>query len=87
MAYYAELKRRHWYCINQENMIKFYKKFLHEQWYSSLTDEQRNRLAEARKQRDAKRDAEFNAAMERLAYLSSMFYGKLSKNNFSRYMK
>ena len=87
MAYYAELKRRHWYCINQENMIKSYKVFLYNQWYDSLTDEQKNHLAEAKKQRDAKRDAELNAAIGRLAYLYSLFSGSLNEYDFSRYMK
>ena len=51
MAYYAELKRRKWYCINgTRSMIHVYRKMLYDQWYESLTDEQKQRLKERKKQ-------------------------------------
>lgn len=42
MAWYAELKRRKWYCINGIDMIYIYRKKLYDDWYNSLTEEQKN---------------------------------------------
>ena len=44
MAWYAELKRRRWYCIIGIDMIRLYKKKLYDDWYNSLTDEEKQRL-------------------------------------------
>lgn len=44
MAYYAQLKRIQWYCINGLNMIQWYRKKRYDDWYSSLTDEQKEEL-------------------------------------------
>ena len=41
MAWYAELKRRKWYCINGIDMMRIYKQKLYDDWYNSLTDEQK----------------------------------------------
>ena len=49
MAWYAELKRRKWYCINSVDMIQLYKQKLYDDWYNALTDEQKQRLEEYRK--------------------------------------
>ena len=40
MAWNAERKRRHWYCINGWNAILWYDEFLYDQWWNSLTDEE-----------------------------------------------
>lgn len=55
MAWYAELKRRKWYCINGVDMIQVYKKKLYDDWYNSLTYEQKQRLEEYRKEQQEKR--------------------------------
>lgn len=49
MAWFAELKRRHWYCINQWDAISWYRKYLHDTWYASLTDEQKAKLEEQKR--------------------------------------
>ena len=49
MAWYAELKRRQWYCINgfnAINAINLYIKYLNETWWNSLTEEQKQRYHE-----------------------------------------
>lgn len=46
MAWYAELKRRCWYCICGVDMIREYKQKLCDDWYNSLTDEQNEKLKE-----------------------------------------
>lgn len=55
MAWYAELKRRQWYCINTFNAISLYIKYLNETWWNSLTEEQKqhyHELEERKKIRD-----------------------------------
>lgn len=52
MAWYAELKRRKWYCINSLDMVYWYSKKLYDDWYNSLTDEQKQQLEEYRKARE-----------------------------------
>lgn len=49
MAWYAELCRIKWHCINGTNMILEYKKYLFDTWYDSLTEEQKQQLKEKRK--------------------------------------
>lgn len=70
MAWYAELKRRKWYCIKGIDMIRIYKKKLYDDWYSSLTDEQKQQLEEYQKAKAVKRKHEAEMA---LAGLGMMF--------------
>ena len=71
MAFYAEMKRRRWYKVVELNMIYLYKKKLYDDWYNSLTDEQKERLAERRRQRELKAEREFESAINNLFYLAS----------------
>lgn len=44
MAFYAELKRRKWFCVKGVNQIREYRKYLYDVWWNSLTeDEERSR--------------------------------------------
>lgn len=70
MAWYAELKRRKWYCINGIDMIHEYKKKLYDDWYNSLTDEQKQRLEEYRKAKTEKRKHEAKIALARLEIMN-----------------
>lgn len=69
MAWYAELKRRKWYCINGVDMIQLYKKKLYDDWYNSLTDEEKQRLEEYRKEKAEKRNRDTQMALARLGLL------------------
>lgn len=71
MAWYAELKRRKWYCINGINMIQIYRKKLYDDWYNSLTDEQKQRLEEYEKEEVKKRKRDMEMALARLGWLYS----------------
>lgn len=51
MAFYAELVRIQWYCVKGFDAIYWYKKKLYDDWYNSLTDEQKQLLEERKKQR------------------------------------
>ncbi len=69
MAWYAELKRRKWYCINGIDMIRFYKQKLYDDWYNSLTDEQKQRLEEYRKENEEKRKCDARMALEKFGMM------------------
>ena len=69
MAWYAELKRRKWYCINGIDMIQLYRKKLYDDWYNSLTDEQKQRLEEYRKTKAEKRKRDAEMALARLGMM------------------
>lgn len=76
MAWYAELKRRKWYCINGINMIQLYKQKLYDDWYNSLTDEQKQRLDEYRKEKEEKRKHDAQMALARLMSIFSLYPSK-----------
>lgn len=80
MAWYTELKRRKWYCINGVNMIHEYKRKLYDDWYNSLTDEQKQRLEEYRKAKAEKDRREAREALQRLLMMTGMVAGIYSRN-------
>lgn len=85
MAYFAEFLRRHWYCICGFNMINEYKRFLYEEWYNSLTEEQKIRLEENRKRREEKREKELNTEIAKLAMMTGMISGIYAKFGKDKY--
>ena len=80
MAWYAELKRRRWYCINQFNAIRWYRKYLYEQWYNGLTDEEKQRLEEYKREKALKDKKELDTAIQRLAIMSATVAGLYNRN-------
>lgn len=86
MAWYAELKRRNWYCINGINMIQIYRKKLYENWYNSLTDEQKQRLEEYEKEEAEKRKRDAEMAFARLGWLYS-FMNRATHGKMDEYME
>lgn len=55
MAWYAELKRRKWFCIVEMDMITLYKQKLFDDWYDSLSEEE---IAEILKRREERKQRE-----------------------------
>lgn len=80
MAWYAELKRRKWHCINGIDMIQLYRKKIYDDWYNSLTDEQKQRIEEYRKAKAEKNRREAREAMQRLLMMSRMVSGLYRRN-------
>lgn len=76
MAWYAELKRRHWYCINEWDAISWYSKYIYETWYKSLTPEQKTKLAENEQRKQEKRDADAKKSLARLGILMGTILGE-----------
>lgn len=64
MAYWAELNRRGWYCINSFHMINWYKQILYDEWWESLTEEQKELVIQRREQERLKREEEMNQILD-----------------------
>ena len=79
MAWYAELVRKRWYCIYGIDMIHEYKKKLYDDWYNSLTEEEKERLAEIKKQKQEKADQELKMIMLQLSAMKTLLSGLLSE--------
>ena len=70
MAYYAELKRRCWHRINGGNAILWYKKKLYDDWYNSLTEEEKDKLA---REWTLRHEADLRKAEELLSFLGRVY--------------
>lgn len=81
MAWYAELKRRRWYCINGTDMMRLYKQKIYDDWYNLLTDEQKQRLEEYEKEKAEKRKHDARMALARLGIMYNVMnevtYGRM----------
>ena len=86
MTWYAELKRRKWYCINGVNMIQIYRKKPYDDWYNSLTEKQKQRLEEYEKKEAEKRKRNAEMALERLRWLYS-FMNRVTHGRTNEYME
>mgnify|MGYP007033303499 CR=1 FL=1 len=75
MAWYAELKRRHWYCINRWDAISWYRKHLYDTWYASLTEEQKATIEEQKHRADAKQKRELETVLMQLATRTTIVCG------------
>ena len=61
MTWYAECKRRNWYCILGWDAISWYSDFLYTEWYNSLTPEQKHKLEEYKKKKQKEKEAELES--------------------------
>ena len=86
MAWYAELKRRKWYCINGIDMIQLYKQKLYDDWYNSMTDEEKQRLDEYRKEKAEKRKRDAEMALARLGMMFEVM-NKVTHGRMDDYME
>lgn len=74
MAWRAELRRRRWYCINHTDMINIYRKYRYDEWYHSLTDEQKQQLEERRQKEAEAHRREVEEAFTHLALMTGMIF-------------
>lgn len=75
MAWYAELKRRGWYCINKWNAIAWYKKCLYNAWWNSLSEEEKAVVERNRELAAKRREREAKEAVGRLMSITAMMSG------------
>lgn len=74
MSFYAELRRRKWYCVNGVNMIRFYRTYLYDIWYNSLSEDDKRYLEEYKKKSREKAEKEVQNAMMRMLKIFDIFY-------------
>lgn len=75
MAWRAELRRRHWYCINQWDAISWYSQYLYDTWYASLTDEDKAKIEERRRKEAEKWERELMNSLGQLVSLAGIMSG------------
>lgn len=69
MAWAAELKRRNWYCICGTFMPQIFSRQLYDEWYASLSEEAKQRLA---KKVQKKREKEYRELQQVLRNISTL---------------
>lgn len=72
MAFYKELCRRQWHCINGENQIRYYKKYLYDRWYESLSEDDKRYLEEQKKKREEQSKKHLQESLHTLAIMTGM---------------
>lgn len=72
MSFYAELRRRKWYCANGVNMIRFYRAYLHDIWYNSLSEDDKRYLEDYKK----KAEKEVQNSMKMMLKIYNIFCNK-----------
>lgn len=75
MAWRAELLRRQWYCIKGFNMVTWYSNFLYDEWWNSLSEEQRQKIENYRRAKREREQRESRAAIMRLMSMSCIIAG------------
>lgn len=68
MAWRAELLRRQWYCICRTFMPEIFSRQLYDEWYASLSEEVKQRLA---KKVQKKREKEYRELQQGLRNIST----------------
>lgn len=76
MAFYAELLRRQWYCVCQFNAISWYSKKLYDEWWESLTDEQRDLIEKRREEKNRLETKRLMNSLLGMANIMSALYSK-----------
>lgn len=69
MAWRAELLRRQWYCICGTFMPEIFSRQLYDEWYASLSEEVKQRLA---KKVQKKREKEYRELQQGLRNISTL---------------
>lgn len=72
MAWAAELKRRNWYCICGTFMPQIFRKYLYDQWYESLSDEDKQYVAEQKERKKEQEDRELQNTLHALRMMTAL---------------
>lgn len=84
MAWYAELRRRRWYCINGFDMVLWYKRYLYNIWWSSLSEAEKYKVIERRKREEKRKELRLKEFIAMTDAISSI-YSKMDIGEFYRY--
>lgn len=74
MAWAAELKRRNWYCICGTFMPEIFSRQLYEEWYASLSEEAKQRLAKKVRKKREKEYRELQQGLRNISTLATAAY-------------
>lgn len=85
MAWYAELKRRKWWCINEIDIINIYRQKLYNDWYDSLTNSEKQELEKYKKKKEEKERQDTEKAIAKLCWLYS-FMKRATGGRIDTYM-
>lgn len=72
MAWFAELKRRKWYCIKGTFMVQWFSKLLYDEWWDSLSDDQKAAVERRREEERLDNQIRVNTCIMELGILSSI---------------
>lgn len=72
MAWWAEVKRRHWYCINGVNRIEEYNNWLYQQWWNSLSEDQKKDIEEQNRKIQQQNEEKMRALLKGFVKLHTM---------------
>ncbi len=86
MAFFAELKRRQWYCINRFNAINWYSGKVRTDWWNSLTDEQKKEEIRKEQIKEEESRREIIGSLMGIAYAGAMLAGLGSRSRFDKYI-
>lgn len=84
MAWNAERKRRHWYCINGWNAILWYDEFLYDQWWNSLTDDEQQKVKEYKRKKRERKEYEFQQMLSCLDLIFNTFADSAYRNDYAK---
>lgn len=84
MAWYAELRRRRWYCINGIDMVLWYKRYLYDIWWSSLSEVEKYAVIDRRKQDEKRKERRLKEFIAMTDAINSV-YSKMGIGEFYRY--
>lgn len=85
MAFYTELKRRLWYCVNGVNMIQIYRRKQYDDWYNSLSEEDRQYLEEQKKKQKEKAEKDLQKCITDIAALVMACCSGFNTSNHDKY--
>lgn len=74
MAWFAELNRRRWYCIIEMDAIREFKKKRYDEWWQSLTPEERERVLDQKERERQKNRDEARAAMQEMLMMEALIF-------------
>lgn len=80
MAWRAELLRRCWYCIVGMDAVHAYSNKLREDWWISLTPEERERILEEKEQQRQKDNKELNTAIAKMLITEAAVFSAYCKH-------
>lgn len=70
MAFYAELIRRHWFCVSKRDAIYIYSKILYDEWYATLSEGDKRKLEMQKQKRELQEQREVEDVIYELCIMN-----------------